>query len=92
MVVKVKLFGVLRDKAKATDITGQIGVMEMDGGKVRSILDILKTLDLKEDEVSHLFLNNDYSGPGRSVSDGDTVAIFPRNMALLYKWYFTRKQ
>lgn len=92
MVVKVKLFGVLKDRAQATDITGQIGVMEMDGGRVRSISDILKTLDLKEEEVSHLFVNNDYSGPKRPVSDGDTVAIFPRNMALLYKWYFTKKQ
>ncbi|MGD0057061.1 MAG: hypothetical protein ABSB83_04295 [Methanomassiliicoccales archaeon] len=92
MAVKVKLFGILKDKAHALDGTGMVGIVEMDGGKVRNITDILRALDLKEDDVSHLFVNNDYSGLMRAVSDGDTVAIFPRNMALLYKWYFTKKQ
>jgi hypothetical protein len=37
-------------------------------------------------------VNNDYSGPKRTISDGDAVSIFPRDMALLYKWYFSKKQ
>jgi molybdopterin converting factor small subunit len=92
MAVKVKLFGVLKDKAPDLDRTGTVGILMVEEGKVKNINDILVMLNLKEEETSHLFLNNDYSGPMRIVSDGDTVAIFPRDMALLYKWYFTRKQ
>ena len=92
MTVNVKLFGTLRNRATGTDVTGTIGILKVDGGRVKSISDILELLDLREDEVSHLFVNNDYSGPKRTISDGDTVAIFPRDMALLYKWYFSKKQ
>lgn len=92
MAVKVKLFGNLKDKVDSTDPTGSIGVVEMEEGRVRSISDILAVLGLGEDEVSHLFVNNDYSSPQRPVSDGDVVSIFPRNMALLYKWYFSKKR
>ena len=92
MTVKIKLFGVLKDRALTLDGTGMVGIVELDDGNVRNMTDVLRALDLKEEEVSHLFINNDYSGLMRAVSDGDTVAIFPRNMALLYKWYFTKKQ
>jgi len=92
MTVKIKLFGTLMNRAPATDGTGIVGILEVDGGRVQSISDILELLNLREDEVSHLFVNNDYSGPKRTISDGDTVAIFPRDMALLYKWYFSKKQ
>lgn len=92
MTVKIKLFGTLMKRAPGTDGTGIVGILEVDGGKVQSISDILELLDLREDEVSHLFVNNDYSGPKRTISDGDKVSIFPRDMALLYKWYFSKKQ
>jgi molybdopterin converting factor small subunit len=92
MTVNVKLFGTLRNRAPGTDVTGIVGILELDGGRVKSISDILELLDLREDEVSHLFVNNDYSGPRRTISDGDAVSIFPRDMALLYKWYFSKKQ
>lgn len=92
LTVKIKLFGTLKDRAPGTDGTGIVGILEVDDGKVQSISDILKLLDLREDEVSHLFVNNDYSGPKRTISDGDKVSIFPRDMALLYKWYFSKKQ
>ncbi len=92
MAVKVKLYGNLRSKATGTDMTGEVGIVEMDGGKVRTIADIVGVLGLKEEDVSHLFLNNDYSALARSVKDGDVVAIFPKNMVLLYKWYFHKKE
>jgi molybdopterin converting factor small subunit len=92
MTVNVKLFGTLRNRAPGTDVTGIVGILEVESGKVKSISDILDLLGLREDEVSHLFVNNDYSGPKRTISDGDTVSIFPRDMALLYKWYFSKKQ
>jgi len=92
MAVKVKLYGNLRSKASGTDRTGEVGIVEVDGGRVRTIAAILEVLGLKEEEVSHLFLNNDYSALNRAVKDGDVVAIFPKNMVLLYKWYFHKNE
>ncbi|MBC7107383.1 MAG: MoaD/ThiS family protein [Methanomassiliicoccales archaeon] len=91
MSIKVRLYGRLKTKAPATDPTGQVGIAELDGSRVKSIADILEVLDLKPEETSHLFLNNDYSALERRVNDGDIVAIFPRDMALLYRWYFSRQ-
>lgn len=91
MSIKVKLYGKLKIKAHATDPTGQVGIAELDSSGVKNIADILEILGLKPEETSHLFLNNDYSALERRVSDGDVVAIFPRDMALLYRWYFSRR-
>ena len=92
MGVRVKLFGVLKDKAQRLDRSGMVGIVMVEEGRAKTISDILSLLNLKVEETSHLFVNNDYCGPMRTVRDGDTVAIFPRDMALLYKWYFTKKQ
>ena len=45
-----------------------------------------------ENEVSHIFVNGRFAGFRKKVNNGDTVALFPKNMGLLYKWYFTREE
>lgn len=91
MTIAVRLFGELKEKAPKRDASGTIGLLELNH-EVGTIGDIIRTLGLEEKDVSHLFLNGDYSGPGRKVEDGDTVSIFPRSMALLYKWYFSGRE
>ncbi|MFP4545477.1 MAG: MoaD/ThiS family protein [Methanomassiliicoccales archaeon] len=91
-MITVKLFGRLMDRAERTDDSGYVGFAEVPGDEVGTIREIMDRLGLKEGETSHLFLNHDYSGPDRPVKDGDLVAIFPRDMALLYKWYFTPRE
>ncbi|MFO7792674.1 MAG: MoaD/ThiS family protein [Candidatus Saliniplasma sp.] len=92
MTIKVVLYGRLRDHAKDLDTTKTIGTVEVEKHGITTILDILDHLQIKEDQVSHIFLNRDYSDPERGVEDGDRVALFPKDMALLYKWYFTKKK
>ncbi|MGD0057062.1 MAG: hypothetical protein ABSB83_04300 [Methanomassiliicoccales archaeon] len=84
MAIKVRLFGVLTKRASGFDRTGMVGIMEIEKGEVRNVSGILRLLDLKEVETSHLLLNNEYCVPASTVSEGDTVAIFPSNMAI--KW------
>ncbi|MEM2943862.1 MAG: hypothetical protein QW083_00280 [Methanomassiliicoccales archaeon] len=91
MAIKVKLYGKLKKYASIVDFSGQVGIVELDGSAIKSISDILKKLGINLEETSHLFLNNDYSAPEREVRDGDIVAIFPRDMALLYRWYFSKR-
>ena len=93
MSINVILYGDLRTKADETDArTGSIGKKEIEKAGLESISDILENLGLDESDVSHIFLNRDYSSLDRKVHDGDRVALFPKDMALLYKWYFTRKK
>jgi molybdopterin converting factor small subunit len=86
--IDVKLFGDLREKVSRTDESGYVGVYEASSDEVKKIGDILELLDLDYEEISHMFLNHSYSDVDSAVVDGDRVAIFPRNMALLYRWYF----
>ncbi|MGM0405525.1 MAG: MoaD/ThiS family protein [Thermoplasmatota archaeon] len=92
MSIKVVLYGNLRNVAKNLDETETIGTVNIEGQSITKISDILEELDIEEKDVSHIFLNRDYSAPERKVEDGDRVALFPRDMALLYKWYFNRKK
>ena len=92
MTIKVKLFGDLRKKSKQ-EISGTSSLkLEINNSEINKILDVLKIFTIEEEEVSHIFVNGRYAGLRKNVVDGDTVSLFPRNMALLYKWYFNREE
>jgi molybdopterin converting factor small subunit len=55
-----------------------------------TIADVLGRLGIGLDDVSHLFLNAEYSGARRKVKPGDRLGIFPREMGLLYRQYFPK--
>ena len=54
---------------------------------------ILARLGIALEETSHLFLNGELSAPTRRISaDESRLGIFPKDMALLYSWYFDKKE
>ena len=92
MTIIIKLFGDLRNRFQQ-DVSGGMPVfLELDETKVQRISDILKELNFAEDEISHIFVNNRYAGLRKKVQNKDLVAFFPKNMSLLYKWYFDREE
>ncbi len=89
MSIKIKLFGDLKKKAaQKTDNIGVPAIFNIENMGIERIMDILKNLSIEEAEVSHIFVNHKYSGLRKTVKAGDTVALFPTNMSLLYKWYY----
>jgi len=92
MPIFIKLFGDLRKKVDP-NISGTTSLrFEINDAEVERIEDLLKKLNFAENEVSHKFVNGRYVGLKKKIHDGDKVTLFPRNMALLYKWYFTREE
>ncbi|KYK35955.1 MAG: MoaD/ThiS family protein [Theionarchaea archaeon] len=91
MVIKVKLYGNLREKASRS-AEGAPGMVEIEDRGIKMVSDVLNALNIDEAETSHLFVNGKYSGLRKKVKNGDRVAIFPKNMGLLYKWYFRREE
>ncbi|MHA1985129.1 MAG: hypothetical protein ACW98D_00680 [Promethearchaeota archaeon] len=92
MSILLKLFGDLRKKAQP-DITGSLPLkLNINGAALVRVSDILKKYSIAENEVTHIFVNGSYSGFTKKVKSGDIVSIFPRNMAVLYKWYFNREE
>ncbi len=65
-------------------------IVHIEPGTVNRVSDILNNYGIDRAETSHIFVNGVYSGFSKVVKDGDRVGIFPKNMCLLYKWYFTR--
>lgn len=93
MKVNVRLYGDLRDLASDLDeVSGSVGVITLNEKGLSSISDVLNYLDLEEDEISHIFLNGEYSSINRDISNDDRLALFSKDMALLYKWYFSEKE
>ena len=92
MPIRVKFFGDLRKKIQP-DIKGSLSLkFSIDDDGIDRISDIFKKYSIEENEVVHIFVNGRYSGFTKKVISGDIVAIFPRNMAVLYKWYFNREE
>lgn len=93
MTLEIRLYGKFRNLAPKTDhASGRIGIIKIKKNSFEKIVDVLDYLDLDEEEISHLFLNGEYSSPIRKTPEGGRLAIFPKNMGLLYKWYFTPKE
>ncbi len=96
MAIKVILYGDLKRYVESTEkIESSIGIYEIyenDLKALETISDVLKYLSVDLDEVSHIFLNREYSHHERKIKDGDRLALFPKDMALLYKWYFQKKK
>ncbi|MFX0000759.1 MAG: MoaD/ThiS family protein [Candidatus Hodarchaeota archaeon] len=91
MIIQLKLFGDLRRKVKP-EISGTAPLrFNITDSEIKLITDILEKLNIEEKDVSHIFVNGSFSGLMKEVKNGDTVALFPRNMGLLYKWYFKRE-
>ncbi len=86
-MVDIHLYGKLRalasDSAMDADSVVRVAVNNGD-----TITDALARIGIAPDQVAHLFLNHEYSSPRRRVQDGDRLAVFARDLALLYRQYF----
>lgn len=92
MPIQVKLFGDLRKKTQQ-QISGSSSLkLSINNTNLNRVNDILRKFSIEEDEVSHIFVNGRYSGFKKNVKDGDIISLFPKNMGLLYKWYFNREE
>ncbi len=93
MTILVKIFGDLRKKIKGSNVTNSLPLnMHIESNEIVTIADILDKFAIEKEETSHLFVNGTYSGFNKKVKDGDRVGLFPKNMSLLYKWYFTKNE
>ena len=93
LMLLVKLFGDLRKKAKnPTSSSGGPNTFTIKSSGITDVRDLLRKLQIPEAEVSHIFVNGRYSSVKKKLADGDTIAFFPRNMGLLYKWYFKKEE
>lgn len=86
MSISVKLYGDLREKFpyKKHEV-GIPNTLKIETNVLKSVLDILKELDIDDDEISHIFVNGIFSGAGKIVRGGDRVGIFPKRMGLMFK-------
>jgi len=92
MPIDLKLFGDLRKKADPK-VSGTLPLrIKINDSDITWITDILRKLNIEDNEVSHIFVNGRYAGLKKKVINGDKVSLFPRNMGLLYKWYFKREE
>ncbi|MFX0042075.1 MAG: MoaD/ThiS family protein [Candidatus Hodarchaeota archaeon] len=92
MTINLKLFGDLRKKADPK-VAGTLPLrLKINDSEITWVVDILRKFKIEDIEVSHIFVNGIYAGLKKRINSGDTVALFPRNMGLLYKWYFKREE
>ncbi len=85
MSILIKLYGNLREKVKDTDL--EIGfpiTLNVESNEIHTVLDILDKFNIEDNEISHIFVNGKYCGPGKEVRDGDRVGLFPKKMALMF--------
>jgi molybdopterin converting factor small subunit len=93
MTIQVKLYGNLKKKVEQKELNaGEPTILSIEEKLIPTIPDLLKTLHIEEAEVSHIFVNGIFSGLKKKINFGDQIALFPKNMGLLYKWYFKKDE
>ena len=91
MEIEVRLYGKLREGRGCGDAASECVIMTTvsDGA---TIAHVLARLGIAPEHTSNLFLNGELSALTRRVGAGDRLGVFPDNMAILYRWYFARKE
>lgn len=85
MPILVKLYGKLRENIKDVDSEKGLPVtLNIEESNVHFVYDIVDKFAIREDELSHIFVNGKYCGIGKEVREGDRVGLFPKNMALMF--------
>jgi hypothetical protein len=85
MTIKIKLYGDLREKLpQYKNEGGAPNTLHIKPEKNITILDILHKFNIKPIEISHIFINNKYSGIQNQVKEGDRIGIFPKRMGIIF--------
>ena len=85
MSILIKLYGNLRKKVNTQEIErGLPMTLNIKSKGIHSALDILDKFVIEDDELSHIFVNGKYCGPGKEIRGGDRVGLFPKNMSLMF--------
>jgi len=91
-MIELHLYGKLRrftdNQDPSCDSIVSVPVKEGD-----TIEKIVRRIGIPVEEIgNNIFLNGEYSALERKVKDGDRLGIFPDDMQLLYKWYFSKRR
>ena len=85
MTIKLKFYGDLREKVKQlSNENGLPSTLDIETDGITTVIDILDKFSITQEEISHIFVNNKYSGAGKEVKNGDRIGIFPKRMGLLF--------
>ena len=89
-MVEIHLYGKLRRFTDNQDPTRD-SIVYMPVEEEDTIEDIIRRIGIPLGEIgSNIFLNGEYSAMERRVKAGDRLGVFPDDMQLLYKWYFSK--
>ena len=89
-MIEVHLYGKLRRFTDNQDPTGD-SIIYTRVEEEDTIEDIIRHIGIPHEALgSNIFLNGEYSALGRKVKDGDRLGVFPNDMQLLYRWYFSK--
>ena len=91
-MIEVHLYGKLRRFTDNQDPTLD-SIVYVSVEKGNAIEDIVRHIGIPHKDIgSNVFLNGEYSALERTVKDGDRLGVFPNDMQLLYKWYFSKNR
>ena len=89
-MIEVHLYGKLRRFTDNQD-PSRDSIVYIPVKKGDTIEDIIRRIGIPLGEIgSNIFLNGEYSALERRVKAGDRLGVFPDDMQLLYKWYFSK--
>lgn len=88
--VRVFLYGKFRKLAPDTSPMGE-SFVDVACREGETIGTVISRLGIERDDVSHIFLNGEYSTTERRIRAGDRLGLFPKDMSLLYRQYFPFK-
>lgn len=93
MSIEIRFYGSLKKHISSRESSkGFPNIIEKGIDDLEDVSCVLEDLGIPKDEISHVFVNGDYSGISREIEDGDRVALFPKDMSLIYKWYFPKSK
>ncbi len=87
-MIKLHLYGSLRRFSRQRSPTAE-SIAHVTWCLGDNVATVVERAGIPLEELgANLFLNGRYARLDTAVEDGDRLGLFPKDMQLLYKWYF----
>jgi len=91
-MIEIHLYGKLRRFVPGSDVRSDT-VLRIAHETGDTVCNVVARIGISLDEVgSNIFLNGRYAALNSPIEDGARLGLFPDDMQLLYKWYFSPRE
>ncbi len=85
MGIMIKLYGDLKENLRRFNNKDRVpNTLNIELNNIKTVFDIFEEFNIDQNDISTIFINGKYCGPGKEIKNGDRIGLFPKKMGLMF--------